>query len=185
MAQKKKPRRCNFSFGRQRPTDRNETDNKNPLKQNSIMKTMNVFKALAFAAISLVSILSSEVKAQDNFITNEEVKNNLVVSRTIYKQDGNYLHNHLHYEFAYDDQNRLVSKTATKWDGATDKWTPYFQMTYRYEAGEVVMSYARWSESDRSYTKDVKQTVYELNENNIPVACRQQAEAPALMADRR
>ena len=149
------------------------------------MKTMNVFKALAFAAISLVSILSSEVKAQDNFITNEEVKNNLVVSRTIYKQDGNYLHNHLHYEFAYDDQNRLVSKTATKWDGATDKWTPYFQMTYRYEAGEVVMSYARWSESDRSYTKDVKQTVYELNENNVPVACRQPTEAPALMADRR
>lgn len=146
---------------------------------------MNVFKALAFAAISLVSILSSEVKAQDNFITNEEVKNNLVVSRTIYKQDGNYLHNHLHYEFAYDDQNRLVSKTATKWDGATDKWTPYFQMTYRYEAGEVVMSYARWSESDRSYTKDVKQMVYELNENNMPVACRQQAEVPALMADRR
>ena len=50
------------------------------------MKTMNVFKALAFATISLVSILSTEVKAQDNFITNEEVKNNLVVSRTIYKR---------------------------------------------------------------------------------------------------
>ena len=78
------------------------------------MKTMNVFKALAFATISLVSILSTEVKAQDNFITNEEVKNNLVVSRTIYKQDGNYLHNHMRYEFAYDEQNRLISKTAQR-----------------------------------------------------------------------
>lgn len=55
------------------------------------MKTMNVLNVLAFAAISLINILSTEVKAQDNFITNEEVKNNLVVSRTIYKQDGNYL----------------------------------------------------------------------------------------------
>lgn len=149
------------------------------------MKTMNVFKALAFATISLVSILSTEVKAQDNFITNEEVKNNLVVSRTIYKQDGNYLYNHLRYEFTYDAQNRLISKTATKWDGAMDKWIPYFQMTYRYEADEIIMSYARWDESRENFSKDMKQTVYQLDENNVPVACRQQAEAPTLMADLR
>lgn len=149
------------------------------------MKTMNVFKALAFATISLVSILSTEVKAQDNFITNEEVKNNLVVSRTIYKQDGNYLYNHLRYEFTYDAQNRLISKTATKWDSAMDKWIPYFQMTYRYEADEIIMSYARWDESRENFSKDMKQTVYQLDENNVPVACRQSTEAPTLMADLR
>ena len=149
------------------------------------MKTMNVFKALAFAALTLVSILNTQALAQEKFITNEEVKNNLVVSKTIYKQDGNYLYNHLHYEFAYDDQNRLVSKTATKWDGTTDKWVPYFQMTYRYEVGEVVMSYARWNETDQSYNKDVKQTIYELDKDNVPVACRQATEAPTLMAERR
>lgn len=145
---------------------------------------MNVFKALAFAALTLVSILNTQALAQEKFITNEEVKNNLVVSKTIYKQDGNYLYNHLHYEFAYDDQNRLVSKTATKWDGTADKWVPYFQMTYRYEVGEVVMSYARWNEADQSYNKDVKQTIYELDKDNVPVACRQTTEAPALMAER-
>ncbi len=59
------------------------------------MKTMNVFKALALAVITLVNLLNTQAMAQDNFITNEEVKNNLVVSRTIYKQDGNYLHNHM------------------------------------------------------------------------------------------
>lgn len=149
------------------------------------MKTMNVFKALAFAALTLVSILNTQALAQENFITNEEVKNNLVVSKTIYKQDGNYLYNHLHYEFAYDDQNRLVSKTATKWDGTADKWVPYFQMTYRYEVGEVVMSYARWNEADQSYNKDVKQTIYELDKDNVPVACRQATEVPTLMAERR
>lgn len=148
------------------------------------MKTMNVFKALAFAAIALVNIFGTEVKAQENFITNEEVKNDLVVSKTIYKQDGNYLYNHMRYEFTYDDQNRLISKTATKWDGAIEKWIPYFQMTYRYETAEIIMSYARWNESDQNYTKDMKQTVYELNENNVPVACRQTTAIPTLMAER-
>ena len=58
-------------------------------------------------------------------------------------------------------------------------------MTYRYEVGEVVMSYARWNETDQSYNKDVKQTIYELDKDNVPVACRQATEAPTLMAERR
>ena len=149
------------------------------------MKTMNVFKALALAVITLVNLLNTQAMAQNNFITNEEVKNNLVVSRTIYKQDGNYLHNHMRYEFTYDEQNRLISKTASKWDGTVDKWIPYFQMTYRYEANEVIMSYARWSESQETFSKDKKETVYELNKNNIPVACHQVTGIPALIAERR
>lgn len=149
------------------------------------MKTMNVFKTLAFAVIALVNLLNTQAMTQDNFITNEEVKNNLVVSRTIYKQDGNYLHNHMRYEFAYDEQNRLISKTASKWDGTVDKWIPYFQMTYRYEANEVIMSYARWNESQETFSKDMKETIYELSENNIPVACHQVTGFPALIAERR
>ena len=58
------------------------------------MKTMNVFKALAFAALTLVSILNTQALAQEKFITNEEVKNNLVVSKTIYKQDGHQMGRH-------------------------------------------------------------------------------------------
>ena len=52
------------------------------------MKTTNLFKAIAFVAMIIVSVMNSEVKAQDNFITNEEVKNDLVVAKTIFKQDG-------------------------------------------------------------------------------------------------
>lgn len=91
----------------------------------------------------------------------------------------------MRYEFAYDEQNRLINKTASKWDGTVDKWIPYFQMTYRYEANEVIMSYARWNESQETFSKDKKETVYELNENNIPVACHQVTGIPALIAERR
>ena len=144
------------------------------------MKTTNLFKALALAALTLVSTFNVEAFAQEtNFITNEEVENNLVVAKTIYKQDGNYLRNHMRYEFTYD---RLVSKTAAKWDGATDEWVPYFQMTYRYEADEIIMSYARWDEARKTFSKDPKQTIYELNEENIPVACRENVETPVLLA---
>ena len=51
------------------------------------MKTTNLFKAVAFVAMTIVSVMNTEVKAQENnFITNEEVKNELVVAKTIFKQ---------------------------------------------------------------------------------------------------
>ena len=59
------------------------------------MKTTNLFKAIAFVAMIIVSVMNSEVKAQDNFITNEEVKNDLVVAKTIFKQDGTNLYNRM------------------------------------------------------------------------------------------
>ena len=50
------------------------------------MKTTNLFKAVAFVAMTIVSVMNTEVKAQENnFITNEEVKNELVVAKTIFK----------------------------------------------------------------------------------------------------
>lgn len=135
------------------------------------MKTTGLFKAVAFVAMIIVSVMNSGAKAQDNnFITNEEVKDELVVAKTIFKQDGAQLYRHLRYEFTYDDQKRLTAKEATKWDGAKDEWVPYFKMTYHYAADEITMSYARWNKAHKAYDKDVKKSVYELNDENMPVA---------------
>lgn len=134
------------------------------------MKTTNLFKAIAFVAMIIVSVMNSEVKAQDNFITNEEVKNDLVVAKTIFKQDGTYLYNHMRYEFTYDNENRLTGKTASKWDSLQSRWTPYFRMSYQYENNEIIMSYARWNKTHKAYDKDMKKSVYEMNEENMPVA---------------
>lgn len=135
------------------------------------MKTTGLFKAVAFVAMIIVSAMNSGAKAQDNnFITNEEVKDELVVAKTIFKQDGAQLYRHLRYEFTYDDQKRLTAKEATKWDGSKDEWVPYFKMTYHYGDDEITMSYARWNKAHKAYDKDVKKSVYELNEENMPVA---------------
>mgnify|MGYP000756005212 FL=1 len=116
--------------------------------------------------------MNSEVKAQDNFITNEEVKNDLVVAKTIFKQDGAYLYKHMRYEFTYDAENRMLSKTASKWNSAKEEWTPYFKMTYNYEGNEIIMSYGRWNASHKAFDKDVQKSIYEMNSQNMPVACR-------------
>lgn len=135
------------------------------------MKTTSLFKAVAFVAMVIVSVMNSEVKAQENnFITNEEVKNELVVAKTIFKKDGAQLYRHIRYDFTYDDQKRLIGKEASKWDATREEWTPYFKMSYQYDNNEITMSYARWNNSHKAFDSDVKKTVYELNDENMPVA---------------
>lgn len=126
------------------------------------MKTTSLFKAVALVAIMVASVLNSEVKAQDGFITNQVMNGELVASKTIFKQEGSYLQRHMQYTFTYDDQNRLISKEASKWDGAKDAWVPYFKMTYQYSDNEITMNYARWNESHKAYDEAVQKSVYEL-----------------------
>ena len=52
------------------------------------MKTTSLFKAVALVAIMIASVLNSEVKAQDGFITNQVMNGELVASKTIFKKDG-------------------------------------------------------------------------------------------------
>lgn len=91
------------------------------------MKTTNLFKAVAFVAMVIVSIMNSEVKAQDRFITNEEVQNDLIVAKTIFRQSGTYLYNHMRYEFTYDDENRLTNKNRLQMGQRQRKMDALFQ----------------------------------------------------------
>ncbi len=63
------------------------------------MKTTNLFKAVAFVAMIIVSVMNSEVKAQDNFITNEEVKNDLIVAKKPSSSKTVHTLQHIRYEF--------------------------------------------------------------------------------------
>ncbi|AVM52742.1 uncharacterized protein DUF3836 [Bacteroides zoogleoformans] len=135
------------------------------------METTVLFKAMAFAAMIMTTAMNMEVKAQEgNFITNEEVKNDLVMAKTIFKQEGSYLSKQFRYEFTYDEQNRLTGKQASKWDSVNEQWMPYYKMTYTYGTEEIIVDYARWNEKHRAYDKDVQRSRYELNDENMPVA---------------
>lgn len=135
------------------------------------MKTTVLFKAMVFAAMIMATAMNMKVKAQEeNFITNEEVKNGLVTAKTIFKQEGSYLSKQFRYEFTYDEQNRLTGKQASKWNSIKEQWMPYYKITYTYGTEKIIMDYARWNEKHRAYDKDVQRSQYELNEENMPVA---------------
>ena len=108
------------------------------------MKTTVLFRMMVLVAMVVAGIANTELKAQDNnFITNEEKVDDLVVSKVIYRLDGS-LYRHMKYDFTYDDQKRVTAKEAFKWDSSTEKWIPYFKIDYTYSSNEITLVYARW-----------------------------------------
>ena len=98
------------------------------------MKTTVLFRMIVLVAMVFAGISNATVKAQNNnFITNEETVGDLVVSKVIYRLDGS-LYRHMKYDFTYDDQKRMATKEAFKWDASTDKWLPYFKIDYTYSS---------------------------------------------------
>ena len=94
------------------------------------MKTTVLFRMIVLVAMVFAGIANATVKAQgNNFITNEEKVDDLVVSKVIYRLDGS-LYRHMKYDFTYDDQKRISSKEAFKWDASIEKWIPYFKIDY-------------------------------------------------------
>ena len=108
-------------------------------KKYTIMKTTVLFRMMVLVAMVVAGIANTELKAQDNnFITNEEKVDDLVVSKVIYRLDGS-LYRHMKYDFTYDDQKRVAAKEAFKWDSSTEKWIPYFKIDYTYSSNEITL----------------------------------------------
>ena len=136
------------------------------MKKNILSRTM-ILLGILIASFSYTGLKAQE---NGNFITNEEKVGDLIVSKVIYKLDGS-LYRHMKYDFTYDEQKRMTSKEAFKWDARREKWNPYFKIDYTYSDGQITLTYARWNEAHKAYDAQVEKSVYELNENNMPVAC--------------
>ena len=74
------------------------------------------------------------------------------------------------YDFTYDEQKRIVSKEALKWDASREKWSPCFKMNYTYASNEMTLVFARWNASHKAYDAYVEKSIYELNNANLPIA---------------
>ena len=116
------------------------------------MKTNLISKAVVMLAVVMASVMNFSASASN---PTQYVKN----------EDG-HLYRHLRYTYIYDNENRVTSKEASKWDSTQEAWVPYFKMNVSYVNNEVELSYARWNPKSNAYDSNIEKTVYELNDSN-------------------
>ena len=130
------------------------------------MKTNLISKAVVMVAVVMASVMSANAGNPVDYVKNDEMNGELLVAKTIFKNESGYLFRHLRYTYTYDNENRVTSKEASKWDSSKETWVPYFKMDVSYANNEVELSYARWNSKSNAYDSNVEKTVYELNDSN-------------------
>ena len=132
------------------------------------MKTNLFSKAVVMVAVVMASVMNFSASAMNptEFVTNNEMTGEVITAKNIYRNEDGHLYRHLRYTYTYDNENRVISKEAAKWDSVKEVWTPYFRMNVEYSANEVTVDYARWDDRSKTYNSNVEMAVYALNDNN-------------------
>ena len=132
------------------------------------MKANVIFKAVVMVAVVMVSAMNFSASAGNptQYVKNEEMAGELMTAKTIFKSEDGYLFRHLRYTYTYDNENRVTSKEASKWDSAKDAWVPYFKMNMEYSNNEIAVNYARWNSKSNAYDSNIQKNVYELDDTN-------------------
>lgn len=132
------------------------------------MKTNLISKAVVMMVVVMASVMNFSASASNptQYVKNEEMTGELMTAKTIFKNEDGRLFRHLRYTYTYDNENRIASKEASKWDSSKEAWVPYFKMNVSYTNDEVELSYARWNSKSNVYDSNIEKTVYELNDNN-------------------
>ena len=133
------------------------------------MKTNVIFKAVVMVAVVMASVMNFSASAANptQYVKNEEMTGELMTAKTIFKNEDGHLFRHLRYTYTYDNENRVTSKEASKWDSAKEAWIPYFKMEVSYTDNEVELNYARWNSKSNAYDSNIQKSFYELNDDNV------------------
>lgn len=133
------------------------------------MKTNLISKAVVMLAVVMASVMNFSASASNptQYVKNEEMTGELITAKTIFKNEDGHLYRHLRYTYIYDNENRVTSKEASKWDSTQEAWVPYFKMNVSYVNNEVELSYARWNSKSNAYDSSIKKTIYEMNDDNV------------------
>lgn len=128
-------------------------------------------KTIVLSAILTVAT-SMNVCANQFAYNHETNAQNQVTTETVYKKNGNYLEHHLKYDFAYDEQGRVIRKEAFRWNDIEEAYERYYCLTYRYDDQQGVSAeYALWDRQKGDYSANREKAVYNLSGFGLNYQC--------------
>lgn len=126
------------------------------------MKFLIIFTAV-------ISFACNMFAQETSFAYNPEIKDQVVLAKTVYKKDntGLFLTRHLKYEYSYDHQKRLVRKEALKWNDLSEQWEKSHCYSFHYNDGGYSVEFARWNRKINNYADVIEKCIYYQNENML------------------
>jgi hypothetical protein len=102
-----------------------------------------------------------------NYCYNADVENNKVMNIEVLNKEGKYLSQKLQYRFTYDDQNRLASKEALKWNADKQRWESYYVLDLAYVDGGYTLERHNWNATTHAYDVASEKMEYQMLGENV------------------
>lgn len=109
------------------------------------------------SVLMLVFSMNVNARRADNLIYNSEEVNGLVVSQTVYKNEGNSLSNFMKYNYKYDAQNRVVEQENMKWNEG--QWSKDLCLRHTYSGKQMTTEYYKWNNKKQQYILAPEMTI--------------------------
>ena len=127
------------------------------------------FRKFGLAVLLLVAFVSyniaREKENRSKFYYDNIGAKTLAESQTICVLDegGQYLRLHIKYDFAYDENDRVITKKALKWDDNKKIWVNSYLMNYSYSDDSMTIELAYWDKQKEAYDECTERAFYEVD----------------------
>jgi len=132
------------------------------------MKTKVLTKGILALAFTFMCTLVISAASPKNYVYDTKEENGKLISKVVFLQDNGYLNKEMKYEFAYNEDGKVVEKKAYRWNTAEGDWEPLFLMTYEYANGsdEIQTNYGMWNKKKKDFSLNVQTMTVPLENYN-------------------
>ena len=108
------------------------------------------------------------IHAGGDYYYNADIQNSKVCMMDVYHQNGDkMLSRELEYHFTYDEQNRLISKEAYKWNPVTMDWNRYYCLVLNYTDDGYSIEMKKWNSNKKTYDTAKERSVYHIVNGDV------------------
>ena len=103
---------------------------------------------------------------QNEYFYNSEMENGKIINLYVYRSDNtgsSSIRPTLKYHYEYDEADRLVSRTTSKWDGAIMKWVVDNCLNYAYNSNGYSVEMCKWNEMTKQFVKPSEKKIYSIS----------------------
>ncbi len=114
---------------------------------------------MTITAAAIMSMYMSAAHSSNNdFRYNADIQDGRVKTQYVYRETGNELTPRLRYDYAYDEHDRIASRTTYLWNGLD--WQPAARWSYSYTPSGYAVELSRWNAVRRRFDGATAKTVY-------------------------
>ncbi len=126
---------------------------------------MEAIITAATVATMFFNVANSSVKNGFNY--NATLEGDKIVAVNVYDASSKYLQNKMQYSYSYDENSRLVKKTAQKFNTVTNKWENAYELVYTYSENGYTLSRNNWNAKTQEFENAKQMMAYQMVNKDV------------------